>query len=55
MMITVTEVSLVSLLSYLFGYQMHVQGSRWLFGVDDLVLTWVSATKIKFWWKICTF
>jgi len=46
--------SLVNLLTYLFGYQTSVAliSSRRQIGVNGLVETWVSPTKIEFWWKI---
>jgi len=30
-------------------------GSRRRFDVNGLVKTWVSATKVEFWYKICIF
>jgi len=45
-------------LNYLLTYvstERALLGSRRRFDVNDLVYAWVSATKIDYWWKICTF
>jgi len=45
---------MIGLFLWLIYLLIQVPNMRCLVADDDWVQAWFSATKIEFWWKICT-